>query len=253
MSNTPYSMPFEALFDPDQAQQFIIRTLLGAIHTAELVQVQAVQPVADRVGFVTVQPLVLDIDTNNIVVAQSPAYNVPYLRVQGGVSAILLDPAVGDIGLAVYAQRDITNIKSSLAEGPAATLRTYSTADGLYLGGFLNGAPTQYVQFLANAAGINIVSPGNIELQAAGNISLQAGGALGLTSTSDTTVNAAALIINAPVTFNASVNGAATGAGAYTFAAPITAPDFIVETIGSVKDHVHPVTTAPGETGTMTG
>jgi len=262
MSNTPFSFPFEAQFDQDRSQEYVILSLLrGTINTAELVQVQAVNPVADRVGFVTVQPMVLDVDTNSIVLDQSPAYNVPYMRMQGGVSAIILDPVVGDIGVALYAQKDITTIKRTLQPSPASTDRVFSTADGLYLGGFLNGAPTQYVQFLASAAGINIVSPGNINLNATGNIALNAGGSLTLqagstiatTSASTTTVNASQLVVNAPTTFNNTISGTATGSGKFSFASPITVPDVIVPN-GSVNNHIHGgVQTGSGNTGNMTG
>lgn len=251
MSNTPYSFPFEAMFDPQRAQDYIIRAILSEIHTAELVEVLAVQPTNDRVGFVTVQPLILDVDTNQVVVSQSPAYNVPYLRVQGGVSAIILDPAVGDRGLAVYAQADITNIKTTLAPGPAATGRTFSSADGLYLGGFLNGAPTQYVKFLPAAGGIDIVSPSDIDLTAGGNINLQAGGAIGLKSTGNTTVQAAQFIINAPTVFNDAISSTSTTADSVQFATAIKAPD-VITSKGSVIGHDHGgVQNGTGFTNTM--
>lgn len=43
-------------------------------------------------------------------------------------------------------------------------MRQNDMADGLYIGGFLNGMPVQYVQF--SATGINIVSPTKITLSA---------------------------------------------------------------------------------------
>lgn len=250
--STPYNSSFESQFDPDRAQEFIILQLLRMnVHTAELVRVQSVQPTTDRVGFVTVQPLVLDVDTNNIVISQSPAYNVPYLRIQGGVSAIKLDPVEGDIGLAVYAQRDITTIKATLEEGAAPTDRTFSTADGLYLGGFLNGEPQQWIEFLPEAAGIQVVSPGNIDLIADGDIGLQAGGALNLQSGGNTTVTAPQFIVNGATVFNGTVSGTATGAGAVSFAAPVSAPDVVLPN-GSVNTHVHGgVQTGGGNTGGM--
>jgi hypothetical protein len=238
LNNTPFSFPFEAQFDPHRAQEYVILSLIrSTMNTAELVRVQAVQPETDRVGFVTVQPLVLDADTNNIVLAQSPAYNVPYLRVQGGVSAVILDPEIGDIGLAVYSQRDITTIKATLEESPAPTARTFSTADGLYFGGFLNAAPTQWIKFLPGAGGIQVVSPADIDLNATGNINLQAA-AINFNSTGNTTVTAAEFIVNAPAVFNGTISGTATGAGAVTFAAAVHAPDVILPA-GAVNTHDH--------------
>lgn len=253
MSNTPYNSPFEAQFDPDRAQEFIILALLQAnTNTAELVRVQAVQPQSDRVGFVTVQPLVLEADTNNFVLGQTPAYNVPYLRMQGGVSAITLDPAEGDIGLVIYAQRDITTLKATLQEGPAPTARAFSTADGLYLGGFLNAAPTQYIKFLGAAAGIEMHSPGSISLTAGTTLMLNAGTTLALMAGTQIDVTAPTMNLNTNVNLSGTFNSTNTGAGSAVFANPIVAPDVTLPR-GSVNDHVHPVTSAPGTTGQYTG
>lgn len=225
-----YNSSFEAQFDPDQAQLFIITKLLRQIHTADLVKVLAVYPTAGKVGFVDVQPLVLDQDTNGVVIAQTPIYKIPYFQLQGGHSAVILAPAVGDIGLAIFAERDITNVKATQKESAAPTDRVFNTADGLYVGGVLNADPTQWVKFNP-AGGIDISSSGALTLEAATTISLSAPN--GITQT--------------------------TGAGTWQMTASgittnltITAPDVILPR-GSVNNHTHPVTTAPGTTGNYTG
>lgn len=223
-----YNSPFEAQFDPDRAQLFIITKLLLGVHTCQLVQVQAVNPVSGKVGFLTVQPLILETDTNNLVLAQSPIYNVPYMRYQGGSSAVILDPVVDDIGLAIFAENDITNVKQTLAAGPAATDRSHSTADALYIGGVLNPDATQYVQFQPGGAGIVIHTPGNLALQASGNLDINVGG--------QATVEAAGWTFNTPVTFNNSVTSTPTGAGNVTFNSKIVAPDAV---IGGVTQTLH--------------
>lgn len=229
---TPYNSPFEAQFHEGRAQEWTIIKLIREIHTATPVRVLAVRPVSDRVGFVDVVPLVEDTDTNDAVIEQSPIYNVPYLRLQGGASAVILDPADGDIGLAVFAERDATALATTLQSGPAATKRAYSSADGFYFGGFLNGAPTQWVKFLAGGAGIDISTPGNLTLEAVGAITLTSGGA--------TTVNApGGFIVNAPATFNGTVTGTDATAGSVQFAAPVTAPDFIDGNGVHHATHVH--------------
>lgn len=224
-----YNSPFEAQFDPDRAQEFIILKLLLGVHTCQLVQVLAVQPVSGKVGFLTVQPLVVQTDTNQVVIAQSPIYNVPYMRYQGGSSAVILDPVAGDIGLAIFAENDITNVKQTLKSGPAATDRNHSTADALYIGGVLNPDPTQYVRFQPSGAGIDIVSPGAITLQAGTTISI--------TSGTTTTVTApGGFVVNANSTFNGTISGTHVGAGAYQFAGTIVAPEAV---IGGVTQTLH--------------
>lgn len=208
----------------------MIVKLIREIHTATPVEVKAVRIIDDRVGFVDVLPLLEETDTNDAVIEQSLIYNVPFLRVQGGQSAVVLDPAEGDIGLAVFAERDATALATTLQAGPAATKRAYSSADGFYFGGFLNGPPTQWVKFLAGAAGIDIHTPGDLTLSAVGAITLTSGGA--------TTINAASFVVNAPTEFNDTVIGTKAGAGSVQFAAPIKAPDFIAPN-ANLNTHVH--------------
>lgn len=230
---TPYNSPFEAQFHEGRAQEFIIRDLIRKVHTAAPVRVLAVRVVNDRVGFVDVVPLVEDVDTNGAVIEQAPIYNVPFLRVQGGQSAIELDPAKDDIGLAVFAERDTTALATTLQAGPAATARSHSSADGFYFGGFLNGAPTQWVKFLGGAAGIDIHTPGDLTLSAGGAITLTSGGA--------TTINAASFVVNAPTTFNDTIAGTKAGTGSVQFAAPVEAPDFIDGDGVRHATHIHDV------------
>lgn len=162
--SSKYDAPFEAQFDPDRAQEFIILRLLRNIHTATPVKVLAVHELTDRSGTVDVQPLILDQDTKGRVIPQTPAYGLPFLRIQGGNSAIKCDPVVGDIGIAVFAERDTSNVIRTFQEGAAPTDRTYSSADGWYLGGFLNKAATQYLAF--DDAGIALFTPNTLVLQA---------------------------------------------------------------------------------------
>lgn len=226
-----YNSPFEAQFDPDRAQIFIISNLLRGVHTCDLVTVLAVQPVSGKVGFVTVQPLVQEVSTNGVVLAQTPIYNVPYLRYQGGSSAVILDPAVGDIGLAIFAEHDVTSVKQTQAQGPAATQRTHSTADALYIGGVLNPDPTQYVQFQPGGAGIDIVSPGEV--------TLHAGSTVTITSGTTTTVNApSGFVVNANMTLNGTMSGTHTGAGSYQFAGTIVAPEAVINGV-TQSTHIH--------------
>lgn len=209
-----------------------MQRLLRKIHTADLVKVLAVRPTSGAVGFVDVQPLVLERTTRDTVLAQAPIFDVPYLRAQGGRSAIILDPAVGDIGLAVFAERDITTVTATRAEAAAATDRAYDSADALYVGGLLNADPEQFIEFLPDAAGINVTTPGDLTITAAGNMTATVGGNLSVTVTGTVDVSAAST----------------TWAGPVVFADPITAPQ---ATIGGIPFTTHKHT-AQGATAITT-
>lgn len=239
---TPYDAPFEAQFDAERQQEYVILRLLNALHTATLVEVLAVRPTGGKVGFVDVQPLVLDQATNQVVIEQSPIYNVPYVRYQGGSSAVILDPVDGDIGLCIFAERDITNVKATLAPGAAPTQRTFSSADGLYIGGVLNADPTQWIKFQPAGAGIDIVSPGEITLQAGSTVSI--------TSGTTTTVTApGGFVVNANMTLNGTMSGTHTGAGAYQFAGTIVAPEAVINGVTQSAHKHGGVQTGTGTSG----
>lgn len=146
--------------------QFICTQLINKLATVMLVQVKAVSNSGDvsPVGTVSVLPLVNQLSGDGKATPHATIVNVPYMRIQGGTNAIILDPQVGDIGLCAFAMRDISAVKSSKAQANPGSLRKYDWADGLYLGGFLNGTPEQFVQF--NDDGVTIVSPTKISLQA---------------------------------------------------------------------------------------
>lgn len=148
MNDTPkLGAPFEAQFDAGRMQEYVITRLIRKINTVDLVKVVAVYPTPGTVGFVDVQPLVQQQTTNGVVIDAALIYRLPYLRIQGGKSALIIDPVVDDLGVAVFAQRDITAAISTRAEGPAPTNRAYDAGDGLYLGGFLNTDATQWLRF----------------------------------------------------------------------------------------------------------
>lgn len=99
------------------------------------------------VGFVDVQILVSQVTGNNQTVDHGIITNVPYMRVQGGSNAVIIDPQVGDIGMACFCSRDISAVKNARASAPPGSKRSYDFSDAMYVGGFLNSAPTQYIHF----------------------------------------------------------------------------------------------------------
>jgi hypothetical protein len=148
------------------AMAFVFQMMMGKVRTAMLVKVKAVTNSGgvSPVGTVDVQPMVNQVDGAGKAVAHGTIYEIPYFRIQGGSSAVILDPQVGDIGVAIFADRDISAIKVSKAVSNPGSYRRFDMADGLYMGGFLNGTPSQYVQF--SSAGIKLHSPTAITLDA---------------------------------------------------------------------------------------
>ena len=139
------------------AQALLIERMLAQTHTATLVRVAAVSSADDGSGRVDVQPLVHQVDGAGQIVPHGTVHGLPYVRLQGGTSAIIVDPVAGDIGLAVFASRDISTVKATGQAAPPGSGRRNSMSDGIYLGGLLNGTPTQTVKM--DADGITFTSP----------------------------------------------------------------------------------------------
>lgn len=157
----------EETLEGSAQEKYIINTLIGAIHTCTLVKVISVTVPQDElapIGRCSIQPLVQKIDGNNNVYPRGVIDNVPYLRVQGGANAVVIDPVAGDIGLAAFCDRDISMVKRTGEEAAPNSLRQYDLNDAVYLYTCMAGTPTQYIHFKGNE--IHVKSPSKIILDA---------------------------------------------------------------------------------------
>jgi Phage protein Gp138 N-terminal domain len=174
-AGTPGQMTVPDMHDDFTTLQFSMEQLLARVETAGLVMVTAVQPGATGpVGLCTIQHLVNRVNGAGGSYPRGTVSNVPYLRLQGGANAIILDPAVGDKGIALFCSRDISTVKQTKAQSNPGSYRRFDQSDALYLGGVLNGAPTNWVEFGADgihvhvAAGLKIFLEGDVVIT--GNI-----------------------------------------------------------------------------------
>lgn len=156
---------------------FLVKQMINRLATTALVQVVKVTSAGEvaPVGLIDVHPMVAQVDGQGNVTPHGVISNVPYFRLVGGANAIIMDPQVGDIGICVFASRDISAIKKTKAPGPPGSFRRYSWADGIYIGSTLSAAPTQYIRY--NSSGISIVTPGTLTFTAT-NAALDSSGNL---------------------------------------------------------------------------
>lgn len=143
--------------------QFAIRQVMNRMATTNLVVVRAVEETAD--GFtVDVQPMVAQVDGAGNAVPHGVIHNLPVWRVQGGTSAVIVVPTVGDIGIAVFASTDISGVKRAKEPTTPGSGRRFDWADGMYLGGILNAAPTQFIRL--DQDGVTITSLAAVTINA---------------------------------------------------------------------------------------
>ncbi|KVN25640.1 oxidoreductase [Burkholderia pyrrocinia] len=222
---------------PFNEQSFIVWSILRQIAGARLVQVKAVTNSGGvaPVGFVDVVPLVNQLDGSDNAMPHGIIHNLPYFRLQGGANAVIIDPQVGDIGVAIVEDRDISSVKANRGPANPGSKRIFDMADGLYIGGFLNGVPSQYVQF--SAAGITVSSPTKVTIVAP-NVEIDA---------------SAACAINSPtITLNGTLSqGGGSYAGTSTFNGNVATNGTLTnngKNVGSTHTHSG-VQTGSGNTG----
>jgi hypothetical protein len=146
-------------------QRFLIQQQMLGLNTSMPVRVMSVSAAGVApVGHVSIQILVSQVTGDDMTVDHGEIANVPYMRLQGGANAVIIDPEVGDIGMACFCSRDISAVKNARSAAPPGSRRAYDFSDAMYCGGFLNGAPTQYIHF--TAGGIIVVSPSAVKIQA---------------------------------------------------------------------------------------
>jgi hypothetical protein len=140
---------------------FMIAQQLRAVSTATICKVMKCTNKGEvkAIGRVDVLPLVDLQDGIGQTSHHVNVQNVPYLRMQGGSKAIIMDPKPGDLALVVFADRDVSAVKKNKKQSPPGSKRRFNMADGMYVGTLLADAPTSYVQFEDDGT-INI-SPDN--------------------------------------------------------------------------------------------
>lgn len=159
------------------AMMMCIKNSIEKINTALPVRVEAVYPDEMRVDVV---PLVGFWDFQNDTVEPVTLYNLPYMRVQGGIAALVIDPVVGDIGFAIFAQKDSSGVvRGTDKPVKAGSYRRYSMSDGWYIGGFLNQNPKIFLEMKQDETAILTAVKGT-------TINVNAGG---LTINGNVTVN----------------------------------------------------------------
>lgn len=138
-------------FNLTNALDFFTDQKLKSIFTCDIVKVINVDEKT-----VDVQPLVYQVNGDNEIMKQEPIYGVPYCRQQAGMNGIILKPQVGDLGVVVYARRDISSVISSGGENVPDTRRFLSENDAIYLCSIASimSQPTRFIEF--TESGISI-------------------------------------------------------------------------------------------------
>jgi hypothetical protein len=125
--------------------------VLGRTSVATLVRIVKVTNEPGKVGAVgrvDVKPLVNQLDGWGKPVEHKTVFGLAYFRYAGGGNAVLLDPEPGDVGLAVFADRDVSGVKRTGKEANPGSARRFDMSDGIYVGLSIGqDEPKQHVRF----------------------------------------------------------------------------------------------------------
>ena len=161
------------LFTPTSAQtsdaenlSYVFKKLLSGAFFIELVEVTAIRGTAPNL-VVDVIPLVTRTDPSGATIQNSNIFNVPVFRLQRGNSAVIMNPVPGDIGMIAICDRDNSVARANRKQSVPGSKRMHSKSDALYLGGFLNAQPTQYIEFADGAINITTPNPVNVHCSSA--------------------------------------------------------------------------------------
>lgn len=93
-------------------------------------------------GWVSATPLITERDNYGKMIKPVSIPKLPFFRYRASTAAVILNPRVGDVGLAVFCHRDISPIAPGVnAPHNAGSYRTFDYSDGIYLGGLFGDAP----------------------------------------------------------------------------------------------------------------
>jgi hypothetical protein len=158
---------YNAGTSPFNSLSFIIQQAIKEqVNTCIVCKVEACSD-----GYVDVLPLVTGVSGKGEAIQPTTLYHLPYMRYHAGIAAVILDPVPGDIGLAVFASKDCSNVKVGTTEPQQpASFRGNSQANGFYIGGFLNKAPSVFIE-LTQGGAVNITAPGGVNINGSVTVS----------------------------------------------------------------------------------
>ncbi|MBS5291672.1 MAG: hypothetical protein KHY22_04020 [Sutterella wadsworthensis] len=193
------------------ALEFFVRSMInGIVNTAIPVRVDSIERPAEGGGaaYLKATPLIQQRNAAGDALPCVPIPRLRWFRLQHGTAAIICDPKVGDIGLAVVAHQDVSNLDGGSEPQPPNSFRTFDLSDGFYIGGFWGSAPKTFIR-IEDSGDVTITAPQAVTV-----------------NTKNATVNASvATVINTPKTTitgdtyidkTLNVTGRITGAGGIT-------------------------------------
>ena len=101
----------------------------------------------DGSGSVSATQLTAQADASGKSLPMPSMSKLPYVRVQGGIAALIIDPVPGDVALFSSCKQDISGIKQGTSEPvPAGSYRQFSQSDSVMVGAIHTKKPEVWIE-----------------------------------------------------------------------------------------------------------
>lgn len=143
---------------------FLIRSIIkGMVNTAIPVRVDSVTRPGDGggAGYLSATPLVKMRSASGEAIEAVSIPRLRWFRLQHGTAALICDPKPGDVGLAVFAQQDVSTLTGGSEPQQPGSFRCYDMSDGFYFGGFWGQTPTTFIR-IEDSGEVTITAPQSV-------------------------------------------------------------------------------------------
>lgn len=139
---------------------FVESKIKKTINTAIPVRVDSITRPGESggAGYLSATPLIEGRDASGNAIANVSIPKLRWFRYQHGTAAIICDPKPGDIGLAVFAQQDVSALTGGTDPVQPGSLRSYDLSDGFYIGGYWGQTPTTFIR-IEDTGDITVTAP----------------------------------------------------------------------------------------------
>lgn len=218
------------------ALHFLIQSIVkGMVNTAIPVRVDSVTRTGEGNGadYLSATPLVEMRSADGKAIPNVSIPKLRWFRLQHGTAAFICDPKPGDIGLAIFAQQDVSALSGGTEPVQPGSFRCFDMSDGFYVGGFWGAKPETFVH-LEDSGHITITAPQAVTVNTT-NATVNASGSVKV-DTPETTITG-----NATIQKNLTVGGKITGSGGLAISGgggATVSGDVVADGI-SLKSHTH--------------
>ena len=164
---------------------YVVRQIISEmVNTSALVSVNSVDAGGpeNAAGNLSATPLVAQTDARGNKLPMKPIPKLRFFRYQAGKAAIILDPVVGDQGVAVFFKQDSSGVKSGATEAVVpGSFRSFDQSDGVVFPSVQGAAPSVWIELTQDET-VTIHAPNGVTIETDEEVSISAGDKITLTA-----------------------------------------------------------------------